>query len=119
MSAKTSAAGKMSGSGHSRKDQIDEAEVHADGKEARGMHAGSNRWGRSEGKEADWKQFEEQVETAGENVYLKEWWRCMCELEGYGWLTNGGVHMDLPLHRRYVCVVCCWRPCRGSKSCFV
>ena len=43
-----------------------------------------------------WRAFREQVETAGDNVYLKEWWRCMNELEEFGWLTNGGVHMDLP-----------------------
>ena len=43
-----------------------------------------------------WRQFRAQVEKAGENVYLKEWWRCMNELESFGWLTNGGVHMDLP-----------------------
>jgi hypothetical protein len=29
-------------------------------------------------------------------VYLKEWWRSMNELETFGWLVNGGEHMDLP-----------------------
>ena len=52
------------------------------------------------GQGGDWRQFREQVELAGDNVYLQEWWRCMNELEGFGWLTNGGVHMDLPAHRR-------------------
>ena len=42
------------------------------------------------------------MENAGPNVYLEMWWRCMCELEGFGWLTTGGVqgaggvYMDVP-----------------------
>jgi hypothetical protein len=37
-----------------------------------------------------------QVGSAGDNVYLKEWWRSMNELDEFGWLVNDGVHMDLP-----------------------
>ena len=47
--------------------------------------------------------FCKQAETAGENVYLKEWWRSMNELETFGWLVNGGVHMDLPPVRSRLC----------------
>jgi hypothetical protein len=46
--------------------------------------------------ETGWRKFKDEVDKAGPNVYLEMWWRCMCELEGFGWLTNGGVHMDLP-----------------------
>jgi hypothetical protein len=45
---------------------------------------------------SEWRRFEAEVVRAGPNVYLREWWRVMCELDGLGWLTNGGVHMDVP-----------------------
>ena len=37
-----------------------------------------------------------QVGSAGDNVYLKQWWQSMNELDEFGWLVNDGVHMDLP-----------------------
>ena len=47
-------------------------------------------------EEGGWRKFASQVEAAGENAYLKAWWRCMTELDSFGWLTNGGVHMNVP-----------------------
>ena len=48
----------------------------------------------------DWRAFEAEVARAGDNVYLTAWWQCMVELEEFGCLTQGGMHMDIPPARK-------------------